>query len=122
MIVEPREKQHESIQKLSLNVNKLREATDEALSLFFSGKDNEKNSLKKPYLDEIFKIARLEERYKNGEIGMVTVSLDCTTFPRLPGSVTFSLCLTTLVVSGSIILLGMMPSLLSRLLADRRMT
>ena len=72
MIVEPREKQHESIQKLSLNVNKLREATDEALSLFFSGKDNEKNSLKKPYLDEIFKIARLEERYKNGEIGMVT--------------------------------------------------
>ena len=64
MIVEPREKQHPSVQKLGLNVAKLREATDEALSLFFSGKDNEKNSQKKPFLDEVFKIARLEERYR----------------------------------------------------------
>lgn len=70
MVVEPRQKQHESIQKLGLNVQKLSDATDEALSLFFSGKDNEKNSQKKPYLQEIFKIAKLEERYKNGEIGM----------------------------------------------------
>ncbi|KAL2753619.1 hypothetical protein ACRALDRAFT_2110380 [Sodiomyces alcalophilus JCM 7366] len=68
MIVEPDEKQHPSIRKMKLNVQKLKEATDEALSSFFSGKENEKNARKKPYLDEIFKIALQEQRYKHGEI------------------------------------------------------
>lgn len=69
MIVEPNEKQHPSIRKMKLDVQKLKEATDEALSSFFSGKENEKNARKKPYLDEIFKIALQEQRYKHGEIG-----------------------------------------------------
>lgn len=56
-------------------MNKLREATDEALSSFFStegDRASQKNSQKKPFLDEIFKIAKLEERYLNGEIGELT--------------------------------------------------
>jgi hypothetical protein len=48
-------------------VKKLDETTNEALSSFFM--DNEANAKKKPFLTEIFKVARLEERYKNGEIG-----------------------------------------------------
>jgi hypothetical protein len=61
-----------SVAKLGLNVTKLKEATDEALSSFFStegDRASQKNSQKKPFLDEIFKIARLEERFLNGEIG-----------------------------------------------------
>ncbi|ROT40354.1 hypothetical protein SODALDRAFT_94609 [Sodiomyces alkalinus F11] len=68
MIVEPNEKQHPSIRKMKLDIQKLKEATDEALSSFFSGKENEKNAKKKPYLDEIFKVALQEQRYKHGEI------------------------------------------------------
>ncbi|OLN93991.1 hypothetical protein CCHL11_03433 [Colletotrichum chlorophyti] len=76
MIVEPIEKQHPAIRKMNLNVQKLEEATTEAMSAFFSDKENKSNAKKKPYLDEIFKVARHEERYKNGEIdgdGMVFV-------------------------------------------------
>ncbi|TDZ60737.1 Uncharacterized protein CTRI78_v004777 [Colletotrichum trifolii] len=67
MIVEPPEKQHPSILKMNLNVQKLEEATTEAMSAFFSDKENKANAKKKPYLDEIFKVARGEERYKRGE-------------------------------------------------------
>ena len=73
MIVEPNEKQHPDIQKLNLNTAKLEEATLEALSGFFADKDNPNNAKKKPYLKEIFKVARFEERYKNGEIGKATI-------------------------------------------------
>jgi hypothetical protein len=69
MIVEPNTKQHPDIQKLNLNVKKLEEVTTEALSAFFADKDNPANAKKKPYLNEIFKVAKFEERYKNGEIG-----------------------------------------------------
>ncbi len=48
-------------------MEKLEEATAEALSSFFL--DNEANARKKPYLNEIFKVARQEERFKNAEIG-----------------------------------------------------
>lgn len=67
MIVEPNASQHADIQRLHLNVNKLEEATNDALSGFFA--DNPSNAKKKPYLKEIFYIARHEEKYKNGEIG-----------------------------------------------------
>jgi len=70
--VEPNHKQHTEIQKLGLNVKKLDETTNEALSSFFM--DNEANAKKKPFLTEIFKVARLEERYKNGEIGKLATS------------------------------------------------
>ncbi|KJZ72822.1 hypothetical protein HIM_07766 [Hirsutella minnesotensis 3608] len=66
LVVEPNAKQHPDIQKLGLNVNKLEETTNEALSAFFM--DNETNAKKRPYLNEIFKMARQEERLKNGEI------------------------------------------------------
>lgn len=68
--MEPNHKQHMEIQKLGLNVKKLDETTNEALSSFFM--DNEANAKKKPFLTEIFKVARLEERYKNGEIGKLS--------------------------------------------------
>ncbi|KAL7786734.1 hypothetical protein V8C37DRAFT_287279 [Trichoderma ceciliae] len=66
LVVEPINKQHLDIQKLGLNVKKLEETTVEALSSFFM--DNEANAKKRPFLNEIFKVARQEERYKNGEI------------------------------------------------------
>lgn len=68
LVVEPNGKQHVDIQKLGLNVKKLEETTIEALSAFFM--DNETNAKKRPYLNEIFKVARQEERFMNGEIGM----------------------------------------------------
>ena len=69
MIVEPQEKQHHTVQKLGLNVKKLEEVTMEQMSPWFSDKDHPSNEKKRPFLKEIFKIAKAEERYKNGEIG-----------------------------------------------------
>ncbi|EFY91333.1 Ydr124wp-like protein [Metarhizium acridum CQMa 102] len=66
LVIEPNSKQHNDIQKLGLNVKKLEETTYEALSSFFM--DNDTNAKKRPYLSEIFKMARQEERFKNGEI------------------------------------------------------
>jgi hypothetical protein len=70
LVVEPHAKQHSEIQRMNLNVKKLEEITFDALSAFFT--ENETNAKKKPYLNEIFKVARQEERYKNGEIGNLT--------------------------------------------------
>lgn len=69
MIVEPSHKQHHTLRKLYLNVGKLEEVTNEALSSFFTDKDNPSNVAKKPYLKEIFRVAKMEERYKDGQIG-----------------------------------------------------
>ncbi|KAJ4153195.1 hypothetical protein LMH87_009695 [Akanthomyces muscarius] len=66
IVLEPNGKQHSDIRKLGLNVTKLEETTAEALSSFFM--DNDANARKKPFLTEIFKMARQEERYKLGEI------------------------------------------------------
>ncbi|KAG5976220.1 hypothetical protein E4U55_007424, partial [Claviceps digitariae] len=66
LVIEPNNKQHSDLQKLGLNVKKLEETTYEALSSFFL--DNETNAKKRPYLTEIFKMARQEERFKTGEI------------------------------------------------------
>ncbi|KAI1769055.1 hypothetical protein GGR53DRAFT_276414 [Hypoxylon sp. FL1150] len=68
MITEPSDKQHPSIRKLHLTVNKLEEVTLDALSAFFTDKDNNSNLSKRPYLKEIFKVAKMEERYKDGQI------------------------------------------------------
>ena len=69
MIIEPRERQHITVQKLGLDVKKLEEVTMEAMSNWFNDKEHPENSQKRPFLKEIFKIAKAEERYKNGEIG-----------------------------------------------------
>ena len=75
MIVEPSKTQHPDIQKLNLNVRKLEEITTEALSAFFTDKENPANGKKRPYLNEIFKVAKQEERFKNGEIGKLRPAL-----------------------------------------------
>ncbi|KAE8449087.1 hypothetical protein EG329_008470 [Mollisiaceae sp. DMI_Dod_QoI] len=72
MVVEPPQHQHSTVQKLGLNVKKLEEVTMEAMSNWFSDKEHPDNALKKPFLREIFKIARAEERFKNGEIDGTT--------------------------------------------------
>lgn len=69
MVVEPIQAQHPSIQKLCLNVKKLEEVTNEAMSNWFADKDHPENAAKKPFLKEIFKVALMEERYKAGGIG-----------------------------------------------------
>lgn len=65
--MEPNEKQHRDIQKLQLSVKKLEECTNEALSGFYA--ESTTNASKKLFLNEIFKVAKQQERYKNGEIG-----------------------------------------------------
>lgn len=72
MVVKPAHQQHPTVQKLELNVRKLEEVTMEAMSNWFSDKEHPENSLKKPFLKEIFRIARAEERYLNGEIGEIS--------------------------------------------------
>jgi len=69
MIVEPHDKQHDTVKKLGLNVKKLEEVTMEVMTPWFNDKDHQENLKKRPFLKEIFKVAKLEERYKNGEIG-----------------------------------------------------
>ncbi|KAF4123186.1 Protein of unknown function (DUF2841) [Geosmithia morbida] len=66
LVVEPNERQHRDIQKLQLNVKKLEECTNEALSGFYA--ESTTNAGKKQFLNEIFKVAKQQERYKNGEI------------------------------------------------------
>ncbi|KAG5922871.1 hypothetical protein E4U42_005184 [Claviceps africana] len=66
LVVKPHSEQHPGLQKNFLNVKKLEETTYEALSSFFL--DNETNAKKRPYLTEIFKMARQEERFQAGEI------------------------------------------------------
>jgi len=66
LVIEPNEKQHRDIQKLNLSVKKLEECTNEALSGFYA--ESATNASKKQFLNEIFKVAKQQERYKNGEI------------------------------------------------------
>ncbi|KAK8048374.1 hypothetical protein PG994_010104, partial [Apiospora phragmitis] len=72
MIVVPNTQQHADLKKLNLNVAKLKDVTNEALSGWFTDKDNPNNALKKPKLDEIFKVAAQEERFRHGQIGPTT--------------------------------------------------
>lgn len=69
LITTPNRVQHPDLKKLNINVAKLEEATWDALSGFFADLDNPNNMKKKPYLKEIFRVAKYQERYKNGEIG-----------------------------------------------------
>jgi hypothetical protein len=70
MIVEPNNKQHPDIQKLNLNVKKLEEITTDALSGLFADKESPANAKKRPFLNEIFRVAKQEERFKKEDIGM----------------------------------------------------
>lgn len=75
MIVEPQGHQHADIRKLNLTVAKLEEVTWEALSGWFADVNNPANAQKKTYLEEIFKVAKQEERYRDGKIGRRTHNL-----------------------------------------------
>jgi hypothetical protein len=67
IVIESREKQPSTVQ--DLNVKKLEEVTTEAMSNWFYDRDHPENITKKPFLKEIFNVAKIEERYKCGEIG-----------------------------------------------------
>jgi hypothetical protein len=69
MIIEPSSTQCDTVQKLELNVKKLEEVTMEAMSNWFNDKEHPDNSSKRNLLREVFQVARMEERYRNGEIG-----------------------------------------------------
>jgi elongation factor P--beta-lysine ligase len=77
MIIEPRNSQCATVQKLGLNVEKLEQVTNESMKNWF--KENPDNAAKKIYLKEIFRVARVEERYRNGEVGTgaIRVSFFC---------------------------------------------
>ncbi|KAK4455831.1 hypothetical protein QBC34DRAFT_444625 [Podospora aff. communis PSN243] len=72
LIIEPNATQHPDIQKLNIDIAKLEELTMESLSGFFNENDKNNNAKKKPYLKEIFKVARHEEQFKRGEIDAST--------------------------------------------------
>jgi len=68
LVIQPEDSRHQAIQKVNLDVKKLDEITMEALSTFFTDKENPNNEKKRPYLRDIFKVAKQEERFKRGEI------------------------------------------------------
>lgn len=69
MITEPRERQHPDIQRLDVSVAKLEEVAMESLRQFFEDPVKPNNAKKRPILKELFRVAKLEERYKRNEIG-----------------------------------------------------
>lgn len=73
LVIQPEDSRHQAIQKVNLDVKKLDEITMEALSTFFTDKENPNNENKRPYLRDIFKVAKQEERFKRGEIGGCTL-------------------------------------------------
>lgn len=73
LIVEPNSQQHPSIRAQELTVAKLEELTMEAMGGFFNDRANPNQAKKKPFLKEIFKVAKVEEQYKRGEIDGDTV-------------------------------------------------
>jgi len=73
MIIKPAEKQCLTAQKLKLNVKALEAATVQVMSSWFADKEHPENEQKRPFLKEIFKVARIQERYKNGEIDGTTI-------------------------------------------------
>ncbi|KAI1823048.1 hypothetical protein F4861DRAFT_350321 [Xylaria intraflava] len=80
MLVEPPHSQHSAIRKVNLTLDALEAVTFEALSSWFSDKSSPGNLSKRPILKEIFKVARQEERYKDGEIdGDTEILVNSTT-------------------------------------------
>jgi len=67
LVVEPNEHQLADIQRLNVTIPKLEQVTWDALSQFFG--DSKPNEAKRPYLKELFKVAKMEEQSKRGEIG-----------------------------------------------------
>ncbi|KAL5604444.1 hypothetical protein BROUX41_002416 [Berkeleyomyces rouxiae] len=68
LISAPPEKQLPDVRKSNLKIRRLEEVTLDALSGFFADKDNPTNIRKRPFLAELFSVAKQEERYLRGEI------------------------------------------------------
>lgn len=73
MIIEPPERQHPSVRRWNLDVKTLEAKTMEAMGNWFNDTAHPANASKKVFLKEIFKVAKAEERFKNGEIDDDTV-------------------------------------------------
>ncbi|TAQ83041.1 hypothetical protein B7494_g8635 [Chlorociboria aeruginascens] len=87
LVVQPNHLQHHSIQKLNLDVKQLEEVTMEAMARWFEDKDNPANAEKKPFLREIFRVAKYEQRCLHGEIGtFYSVSLRANHSPYTDGA------------------------------------
>jgi hypothetical protein len=71
MIVKSREKQCATVQNLGLNIRKGEEATIGSMSNWFNDKEHPENAAKEAFLEEIFQVAKAEERYNNREIGTI---------------------------------------------------
>jgi hypothetical protein len=61
--------QDRAVRNMGLTVKILERQTYEGLSIWFNDEQYPENIQKKSFLVDIFKIARMEERYKAGEIG-----------------------------------------------------
>ncbi|KAJ4286029.1 hypothetical protein N0V88_008144 [Collariella sp. IMI 366227] len=72
MIVKPAEKQHPDIQGLGINVAKLETVAMESLSAWFDDRDKPRNATKRPILKELFKVAKMQEKFMSGEISPST--------------------------------------------------
>ncbi|KAH7377993.1 hypothetical protein BKA64DRAFT_714496 [Cadophora sp. MPI-SDFR-AT-0126] len=68
MSVQPVASQHPSFQDQDISVQKLEDVSYEALTSWFQDPENPENIFRAPLIKELFKVAKYEERYKNGEI------------------------------------------------------
>ncbi|KAH9206561.1 hypothetical protein DL95DRAFT_469495 [Leptodontidium sp. 2 PMI_412] len=68
MAVELVTSQHPSFQDQDVNVQKLEDVAYEALSPWFKDPENPENMFRAPLIRELFKVAKHEEWFKNGEI------------------------------------------------------
>ncbi|CZT50452.1 uncharacterized protein RSE6_11436 [Rhynchosporium secalis] len=73
MIVEPVHLQCPEVRKLKLDVKALEAATLEAMSTWFADKEHPENEQKRAFLKEIFKVAKQQERYKDGGLNADTI-------------------------------------------------
>ncbi|KAJ4288324.1 hypothetical protein N0V88_007362 [Collariella sp. IMI 366227] len=68
MIVKPAEKQHPDIQGLGINVAKLETVAMESLSAWFDDHNKPRNAKKRPILKELFRVAKMQEKFMRDEI------------------------------------------------------
>lgn len=76
IIITPTLQQKHVLQKSGLNVERLEEVTMESMANWFNDKGHPENAEAKLIVEEIFKVARAEERYRYGELGMKTLAED----------------------------------------------
>ncbi|KAI0199663.1 hypothetical protein F4808DRAFT_204274 [Astrocystis sublimbata] len=72
MLVEPAGKRHPAIENIDLDLNALEKLTAESLKTFYCDKTAPANADKERYLREMFKVAKAEARYKDGELDAET--------------------------------------------------